>query len=306
MNKILASLALLISLTPALAFAEGKPVEVVATFSILGDLAKQVGGDLVHVKTLVGPDGDAHTYKPTPGDSVSLSEADLVIENGLHMEGWVDRLVSASGFKGNVVIASEGVTPRQMDAEEEEASHSEGGKVTDPHAWQDISNTRIYVKNIAEALAKTRPADAETFRLHAKAYDAELEKLDTWVKAELGSIPTEQRKIVTSHDAFGYFGAAYGVTFLAPQGISTEVEPTATQVAKLIEQMKSEKVKRIFFENMASPKLVKQLAKDAGASVGRPVYSDALSKVDGDAATYVALFRHNIAQFKDAMTLNGQ
>lgn len=306
MKNLFVSLAFLLSLSPALAFAEDKPVEVVATFSILGDLTKQVGGDLVHVKTLVGPDGDAHTYKPTPSDSVALSEAELVVENGLHMEGWVDRLVSASGFKGNVVIASEGVTPRQMDAEEEDASHTSGGKVTDPHAWQDISNARIYIKNIAEALARTRPADAETFRAHAKVYDAELEKLDAWVKAEIGSIPTEQRKIVTSHDAFGYFGAAYGVTFLAPQGISTEVEPTATQVAKLIEQMKSEKVKRVFFENMASPKLVKQLAKDGGASVGKAVYSDALSNADGPAATYVAMFYHNIAQFKEAMALNGK
>ena len=307
MKKLLASLAFLLSLTPALAFAEGKPVDVVATFSILGDLTKQVGGDLVRVHTLVGPDGDAHTYKPTPNDSKALSEADLVIENGLGMEGWVDRLVSASGFKRHVALASEGVPPRQMDAEEEEEhGHAEGGKVPDPHAWQDIANARIYIKNIAAALAKVRPDEAEAFRAKAAAYDAELAKLDAWVKTELGAIPAEQRKIITSHDAFGYFGAAYGVTFLAPQGISTEVTPTATQVAKLVEQMKTEKVRRVFFENMASPKLVTQLAKDGGASVGKPVYSDALSKADGPAATYVAMFRHNVAQFKEAMALNGK
>lgn len=307
MKKLLASLAFLLSLTPAQVFAESKPVEVVATFSILGDLAKQVGGDLVRVTTLVGPDEDAHAYTPTPRDSKALAEAELVVENGLGMEGWVNRLVSGSGFKGHFVVASEGVTPRQMDAEEEEDhGHAASGNVTDPHAWQDIANVRIYVKNIAAGLAKARPEEASAFRAKAADYDAKLVELDAWVRAELGSIPAGQRKVITSHDAFGYFSAAYGVTFLAPQGVSTEVTPTATQVAKLVEQMKTEKVRRVFFENMASPKLVKQLAKDGGADVGKPVYSDALSKASGPAATYAAMFRHNVAQFKEAMALNGK
>ncbi len=306
MKRILASLTFLLSLLPAPALAESKPIEVVATFSILDDFIKQVGGDLVHIKTLVGPDDDAHIYKPTPNDSKALSEADLIVQNGLEMEGWINRLVSASGFKGLTVLASEGVVPRQMNVDKEDHGHGTDGKTIDPHAWQDIANARIYVKNIAKALAKLRPADADTFRARAKAYDVELEKLDTWVKAEIGSIPLKQRKIITGHDAFGYFGAAYGVTFLALQDISTEVEPTATQVAKLIEQMKSEKIKRVFFENMASPKLVKQLAKDAGASVGKPIYSDALSKGDGPAATYITMFYYNVTQFKDAMASNGK
>jgi zinc/manganese transport system substrate-binding protein len=309
MKKILAALllSLALALVPLPAFAESAPLKVVATFSILGDLTKQVGGDLVEVKTLVSPDGDAHTYKPTPNDSKSLAQAGLVIENGLGLEGWVDRLISASGYKGKVVIASEGVTPRQMDAEEEDASApASGGKVTDPHAWQNVSNTRIYIKNIAEALSAALPEKAETLKARAKAYDADLEKMDAWVKAQLESVPQSQRKIITSHDAFGYFGAAYGVTFMAPQGISTEVEPTATQVAKLVDQMKAEKVRRVFFETMASPKLVTQLAKDAGASVGKPVYSDALSHVHGPAATYTNMIHYNVEQFKEAMLLNGK
>lgn len=290
-----------------------KPVEIVATFSILGDFARQVGGSLAHVTTLAGPDGDAHAYKPTPRDSRSLAAADIVIENGLGMEGWVDRLVAASGFKGNVVIASEGVAPRQMDAEKEgegahghESEHPHGGRTTDPHAWQDISNARIYVRNIASALSRARPSESAAIMERAKSYDAELEKLDAWVKSEISAIPAARRKVITSHDAFGYFGAAYGVTFMAPQGLSTEIEPTATEVAKLIGQMKAEKVTRVFFENMASPKLIRQLAKDAGASVGEPVYSDALSKADGPAPTYVAMFRHNVALFKDAMAIGGK
>ena len=308
MQKPLASLVFLLSLSPAFAHAAAKPVEAVATFSILGDLTRQVGGDLVHVQTLVGPNGDAHAYKPAPNDSKALAQADIVIENGLGLEGWVERLVTSSGFKGQRVLASEGVTPRLIDAEEEgdHTTHAKGGKIADPHAWQDIANARLYVKNIAEALAKVRPADAETFRARAKAYDAELEKLEAWVRAEIGSIPADRRKIITGHDAFGYFGEAYGVTFLAPQGLNTEIEPTAAQVAKLTEQMKAEKVHRIFFEALASPRLVKQLAKDGGASVGQPVHSDALSQPDAPAPTYIAMFRHNVAQFKEAMALNGK
>lgn len=298
MKKFLALVLLALSLAPLPAFADEAPLKVVATFSILGDLVRQVGGDVVDVKTLVGPDGDAHTYKPTPGDSKALAEAGLVFENGLGLEGWVNRLITASGYKGVIVIASKGVMPRRMD--------DEGKIVTDPHAWQDISNARIYVKNIAAALGKALPEKADAFDARAKAYDAELAKLDAWVKAEFKEIPVEQRKIITSHDAFGYFGAAYGVTFMAPQGISTEIEPTATQVAKLIDQMKAEKVKRVFFENMASPKLITQLAKDAGAGVGDPVYSDALSPTDGPAATYTAMLRHNVKLFKEAMLLNGK
>jgi len=310
MKKLLASALLVLTLVSPPAFAEGAaPLKVVATFSILGDLTKQVGGDLVEVKTLVGHDGDAHTYKPSPNDSKALAQAGLVIENGLGMEGWVDRLVAASGYKGRVIVASEGVMPRQMDADEEEGhheQHDEGGKMTDPHAWQDVSNARIYVKNIAEALSAALPEKAELVKARAKAYDADLEKLDAWVKAQLEPIPVAQRKIITSHDAFGYFGAAYGVTFMSPQGISTEVEPTATQVAKLIDQMKDEKNKRVFFENMASPRLVSRLAKDGGASVGKPVYSDALSQVKEPAGTYMDMFRYNVGQFAEAMVLNGK
>ena len=305
MTKILALLCAFVCL-PGFAFADNTPpLRVVATFSILGDLTKQVGGDQVVVKTLVGPDGDAHTYKPTPRDSELLFAADVVVANGLGMDGWVDRLVKASGFKGSTVIASTDITQQQMEADADEAVTS-GSKMADPHAWQNIANARIYVRNIAKGLAKARPDKAVVFDARAKEYDAELEKLDIWVKAEIASVPEAQRKIITSHDAFGYFGAAYGVTFLAPQGISTEIEPTATQVAKLVEHMKTEKVQRVFFENMASPKLVKQLAKDAGASVGKPVYSDALSKADGPAATYVDMLRHNVMLFKEAMMLNGQ
>lgn len=205
--------------TPALA----EPLKVVASFSILGDMVREVGGDAVSVTTLVGPDGDAHVYQPSPADAKAVAEADVVIPNGLGFEPWGDRLLKASGTKAAVAKAAQGVKPRQMEAEEE---HGHGGKVTDPHAWQDLSNGKLYVANIAKALAAARPADAGALQSRADAYAKRLTELDAWVRSELGAIPQANRKIITGHDAFGYFGHAYGVTFLAPVGISTETEPT--------------------------------------------------------------------------------
>ena len=308
MKNFLIACLLALSLAPAQAAAETQPLHVVATFSILGDLVREVGGDHVAVATLIGPNADAHTFNPTPDVSKTLARADLVVENGLGFEGWMDRLVKASGYKGPVAVASRGVLTHTMEAENEHEGHhhDEQGTSTDPHAWQDVANARLYVKNIAEALKQARPADAAFFDAKAKTYDAELEKLDAWIKAELKKIPASQRKIITSHDAFGYFASAYGVAFLSPQGVSTEIEPTAFDVANLVHQMKTEKVRRVFFEALASPKLITSLAKDAGAEVGKPVYSDALSKADGPASTYLALMRYNVAQFKAAMELNGK
>jgi len=310
MKKILIPCLFALFLAPSVALAEAKPLNVVATFSILGDLVQEIGGERITVRTLIGPNADAHTYSPTPEASKALANADLVIENGIGFEGWMDRLVKASGYKGPIVVASHDVLTHTVGPEEGLESHhhhhDENSRMTDPHAWQDVSNVRLYVKTIAKALMQARPNDAPFFDAKAKAYDVELEKLDTWIKTELEGIPTAQRKIITSHDAFGYFASAYDVTFLSPQGVNTEIEPTATDVANLVNQMKAEKVRRVFFEALASPKLIASLAKDANAEVGKPVYSDALSKADGPATTYVSLMRYNVAQFKGAMALNGK
>jgi len=304
---------------PALAAVEAdsgaeKPIEVVATFSILGDLVRQVGGGDVRVTTLVGPDADAHVYKTKPADVRALTGASLFVINGLNMEGWALRLVDAAAFKGVIVVASDGLRYRQTEKDSatghQHADHGgderqENGNNIDPHAWQSVDHVRVYVRNIAQALIKAAPARADALRARAKAYDEELVKLDAWIKAEMDLIPLSRRKIVTSHDAFGYFGDAYGVSFISPQGISTEIEPTAMQAAALIKQMRDEKVRHVFFENMNSPKLIRQLAQDVGARVGRPVYSDALSDKQGPAATYIAMMRHNVSLFKEAMMANG-
>ena len=293
--SLAAAVALCLS-TPALA----EPLKVVASFSILGDMVREVGGDAVAVTTLVGPDGDAHVYQPSPTDAKAVAEADVVILNGLGFEPWGDKLLKASGTKAAVAKAAQGVKPRQMEAEEE---HEHGGKVTDPHAWQDLGNGKLYVANIAKALAAARPAEAAAIQARAAAYATRLAELDAWVRSELGAIPKAGRKVITNHDAFGYFGAAYGVAFLAPVGVSTEAEPTPKDIAKLVRQMKAEKVKAVFIENMSDPRLVEQLAKDSGGVVGGTLYADALSAADGPAATYEAMFRHNVTALKAALSV---
>lgn len=287
-------------------------LKIVASFSILGDIARQVGGEDVEVSVLVGVDGDAHTYQPTTDDAKKLAAADIIAINGLKFEGWMTRLIAASGSKAKLLVASAGVKPRVMEAEEEkEASHHhhhhehgkelDGGIVVDPHAWQDLQNGAIYARNIAGAIIKARLALKERVEARAAAYTQKIEALDKEVKAAFAAIPAERRKIITGHDAFGYFGRAYGVRFIAPVGISTEAEPSAAAVAKLTRQVKEEGVKRVFVENMTNPRLIEQLAKDSGASLGGTLYADALSGPSGPAPDYLTMMRHNADLMEEAM-----
>lgn len=272
-------------------------VHVVATFSILADLAKNVGGGAVEVASLVGPNGDAHAYSPSPADAKQLADAKLVLVNGLGFEGWMERLVKASGSKAPVVVASKGVKPRQMSAEDED----ERGK-TDPHAWQSVVNAKIYVGNIRDALAKVDPARQAAYEANAAAYLAKLDALENEVKATIAAIPAERRKIITTHDAFGYFGAAYGMQFIAPQGVSTESEVSARDVAKIIRQIKAQKIPAVFMENIADPRLMQRIASESGARIGGKLYSDALSEAGGQAATYLDMMRNNLKEFRSALT----
>jgi zinc/manganese transport system substrate-binding protein len=289
---LLALLALCALASEGAHAAEGK-LRVVASFSILGDIVKNVGGDRVGVATLVGPDGDAHVFEPTTADARALAKADLVFVNGLGLEGWMERLIQAAGYKGPLVVASDGAPPRTM--------VEDGRTVADPHAWQDLSNGRRYVENVAAGLAAADPQGAAAYRAAAAAYEAELAAKDKWVRAELATVPAERRKIITSHDAFGYFGAAYGVTVLAPVGVSTEAEPSAGGLARLIRQMRQEGVRVVFLENMTNPKLIETLASEAGARVGGTLYADALSPPGGPADTYLKMFDNNLPQLKAAM-----
>ncbi|MDY1037188.1 metal ABC transporter substrate-binding protein [Lelliottia sp. CFBP8978] len=273
--------------------ALAKTLNVVTSFSVLGDMAQEVGGDRVKVTTLVGPDGDPHTFEPSPKDSAALSKADVVVVNGLGLEGWLDRLVKASGFKGTLVVASEGVKTHTLE--------EEGKTVTDPHAWNSAANGARYAQNILQGLVKADPQDKTAFEAAAQPYIAQLTQLDSWAKSRFSQIPREKRRVLTSHDAFGYFGRAYDVDFIAPQGLSSESEASAAQVADIINQIKADGVKTWFMENQLDPRLVKQIANATGAQPGGELYPEALTAKGGAADTYVKAFRHNVNTIADSM-----
>lgn len=279
------------------------PLKVVASFTVIADFAKNVGGDRIDVTTIVGPDGDAHVYEPSPADAVAMAKADIVLVNGLHFEGFLQRLVDASATKASIITLTKGVTPIDFKPEFADADAAEGGgkTVTDPHAFQSIANARIYVKNIAEAFCAADSDGCVSYQTNAATYTKKLDALEGEVKAAIQSIPEAKRVVITSHDAFGYFEHAYGLTFLAPQGISTDSEPSAADVAKLVTQVKQDKAAAIFVENITNPRLIEQIAEETGIKVGGTLYSDALSQPDGPASTYIDMMHNNIRQIKGAI-----
>jgi len=273
-------------------------VKAVASFSILGDMVRQVGGERVEVVTLVGPDGDAHVFSPTPADAKMLAGAAVFFVNGLGFEGWMERLEKSSGFKGKTIVASEGVKPRTM--VEEEGGTPE--TITDPHAWQDLANGKIYAANIRDGLIATDPDGKSVYEANAAKYLDAIAKEGEAVKEAIGKLPPERLRIITSHDAFGYFGAAYGLEIIAPEGVSTESEASAQDVAKIIRQIKAEKIPAVFIENITDHRLLDQIARETGAKIGGTLYSDALSGPDGPAPTYLDMFRHNIGTLTAALS----
>lgn len=290
--------------------AAEKP-KVIATFSILADLVAKVAGDHVDVVTLVGPNGDAHVFEPGPRESAALAAADVLIANGLGFEPWLQRLSEAAGFKGALVVATEGVTPLPAEREEEHeedhdaAAEEEAGEhdhgAFDPHAFQDLANGQIYVANIAKGLSQADPAHAAEFEANAQRLSAEMAELDKGLKAEFAAIPAQRRSVLTTHDAFRYFGRAYGVAFVAIHGVSTEAEPTAKDLAEIVEQARAGKITAIFAENMADPRLAETVAKETGLRVGGRLYADALSEPGEPAPDYLSLFRYNARQLLDAL-----
>jgi zinc/manganese transport system substrate-binding protein len=264
-------------------------LNVVASFSILGDFVRNVGGDRVNVTTLVGPNADVHVYTPAPQDAKRVADAKLVFVNGLGLEGWLPRLVQSAGGKAAIVVASSGIAPLKR------------GSNADPHAWQAVANAKIYVANIRDALSAADTADAEAFRANAARYLGELDALDGEVKAAIAKIPPERRKVISTHDAFGYFAQAYGIQFIALLGVSTESEPSARDLADIIGEIKREKIPAVFLENMTDDRLIGRIAAETGAKVGGTLFSDALADEKGDSPTYIAMARHNIRALTSAL-----
>ena len=285
--------ALVIAISAGPTPAQDK-LKVVATFSILADLVQNVGGDRVEVSALVAPNGDAHVYAPTPADARTLGAAQVVVTNGLGFEGWIERLVKASGTKAAMAVASKGVKPRRA-----ESDHDHGG--SDPHAWQSVGNAKIYVANIRDALVKADGAGKTIYEANAGAYLAKLDALDNEVKTTIARIPADRRRIITTHDAFGYFKDAYGLDFIAPQGVSTESEASARDVARIISQIKKQKIPAVFLENVTDPRLLKRIGEESGAKIGGTLYSDALTDGNGPAPTYIDMMRHNVRQLATAL-----
>jgi zinc/manganese transport system substrate-binding protein len=264
-------------------------LNVVASFSIIGDFVGNVGGDRVSVTTLVGPDGDVHVYTPAPADAKKIADAKLLVVNGLGLEGWLPRLVQSSGSKAGIVTATDGIAPLRID------------QAADPHAWQSVVDARIYVANIRDALVTADPADAEAFRANAAAYLAKLDALDREVRSAIAQIPPARRKVISTHGAFGYFAAAYGIEFIAPLGVSTESEASARDIARIITQIRTEKIPAVFLENISDVRLIRRISAETGARIGGTLFSDSLSDEKGDAPTYIELVRHNIKALTSAL-----
>jgi zinc/manganese transport system substrate-binding protein len=302
-------------------------VKAVASFSILADMVRNVGGERVEVTELVGPNGDAHEFNPTPADAKKLARADIFFVNGLGFEGWMERLETSSGFDGSTVVATKGVKALTVEEEDEhlhdtvpeehandDHGHNNhdrdkhaGGRhhrhgATDPHAWQSLANGAIYVANIRDGLIAADPEGEAVYKANAKEYLAALRKEDAAVKTALAALPETHRKIIMSHDAFGYFGDAYGLEILAPKGVSTASEPSAKDVAKIIRQIRKDKIPAVFLENVANARMLEQIAKESGAQIGGTLYSDALSEADGPAPTYIDMFKYNAKTLTTALS----
>ncbi|MCY4157578.1 MAG: zinc ABC transporter substrate-binding protein [Gammaproteobacteria bacterium] len=278
-----------LALTALPAPAQRQDIRIVASFSILGDMVEQVAGDLASVSTIVGPDADAHIYQPSVADARAVAEADVIFVNGLGFETWAETLIAESGSQAAVHVATHGIAPIEIDG------------ATDPHAWNSLTNGVTYIRNIAKSLGEAMPGHASAITAKAESYIAELKALDAETRAKLAALPAGRRTVVTAHDAFGYLADAYGLTFLAPQGIDTEGEPSARDLALLIEQLQAEGAAALFVENISNPALIQQISDETGIAIGGRLFSDALSERGGPATSYLEMFRHNLGALLDAL-----
>lgn len=298
MKRLWIAFAFIVGVMPA--FAQ-EPLPVVASFSIIGDLVKQIGGDRVRVVTIVGPNADAHGYQPRPADAKAVADAKLLVVNGLGFDPWMQRLQKSSGSKATLIVASAAIKPMKDTDDGHGHGHGHGHGDTDPHAWHDPTNLKLYARTIRDALVAADPAGRAAYDERLASYDQALTALDTENRAALANIAPERRKIVTAHDAFAYLGRAYGIQFLAPQGVSTESQPSAKDIARIIRYIRETKAPAVFIETIADPRQMERIAQESGAKIGGKLYSDALSPPDGPAGTTIDMIRTNIKELSKAL-----
>jgi zinc/manganese transport system substrate-binding protein len=296
-------LALFVLAAQSATAATAEKLKVVATFSVLGDMVATIAGDRVELTTIVGPDGDSELYQPTAADARALAQSAVLVANDINpeFEPWLDALIRQSGFRGAQIVASRGA---KIITEEEEGRPGAGAPKSDQHAWHDLANGAVYARNIGEGLARADPANADFYKGRTDAYVAEIRALDAWAKAEIAAVPKPKRKVITSHDAFEYLGKAYGIKLIPARGWTNEKEASADDIARLLKQIRDDKVKAIFIENMNDPRVIERVAQESGAAIGGTLYSDALSAPDGEAGTYLKMARHNIETLKAGMLRN--
>jgi len=285
----LAIVCALLGLALPLRAETARPLQVVASFSILADMLREVAGDAAQVHSLVGANADAHVFEPTPADAQRLARADLVVVNGLHFEGWIDRLVRSSGYRGPVIEATRGIEPRRV------------GRAVDPHAWQSLAHAQRYVENMRAALVAAAPSQAAAIDARAAAYRERIAALDASARAAFEAVPRDQRRVVTTHDAFGYLGDAYGITFISPRSWNTDSEASAAGVASVIRQVRLHQARALFVENITDRRSIERIAQETGARVGGTLYSDALSPPAAGADTYLRLYAHNVKSIAVAL-----
>lgn len=295
MKKLFFSLLAVFMAT--ISYAAPAKLEVVASFSILSDLTREVGGDRINVYSLVPAGQDAHVYQPRPSDIQKVKTAQVFVSNGLGFEGWQSRILGAANFKGRLVTASVGIVAPKASNHAHHGHHDE----VDPHAWHNPQNVVIYVNNITKGLSLADAAGTSYYQARAAAYIKKVQAMDSWAQQQYKSLRPEQRKVLTSHDAFAYLGSRYGVKFIAPQGLSTEAEPTAKVVGQLIKQVKKEKIKAVFLEYASNEKLLTQISKEANVTIGGILYADSLTKAGDEADTWLKFFELNTQRLVAAM-----
>lgn len=296
MMRFVIACVLALGLAPAMA---QEKLPVVASFSIVGDLVQQIGGNRVNVTTIVGPDADAHGYQPKPSDAKAVAAARILFVNGLGFDNWMQRLQKSSGSKAQLVVVSTGIVPLKEQGKGHGHGHDHGS--VDPHAWHDVANLKRYATNIRDALVAADPAGKADYDARLSVYETALTALDTEIKTAVAAIPADRRKIVTAHDAFGYFGRAYGIAFLAPQGVSTETQPSAQDIARIIRFIRETKAPAVFIETISDPRQMERIAQESGAKIGGKLYSDALSPPNGPAGTTIDMIRTNIRELNKAL-----